>query len=153
MHLTRFFIYFQIRRIKRRVQDTCDAISSGELPYFPLILRYAASSFTPAQQTRSGTSFSPWEVSKSIASSIKDFAFDTLLMRAIVAEKEHDGEGTEHDPSDGTGFRAVQDPMISSSTPPSAASNGLASSTRIPTEPPTLRNAPRTDTACNLDDS
>jgi hypothetical protein len=62
-------------------------------------------------------------MSKAIASSIKDFAFDTLLMRAIATEKDHDGEGTEHDPSDGTGFEAVQNPTASSTTPPLAATS------------------------------
>jgi hypothetical protein len=46
-------------------------------------------------------------MSKAITSSIKDFAFDTLLMCAIKTEKQHDGEGTEHDPLDGTGFEGV----------------------------------------------
>jgi hypothetical protein len=62
-------------------------------------------------------------MSKVIASSIKNFAFDTLLMRAIEAEKENDGEGTEGDPSDGTGFDPVQDPSASSTAPPRTASH------------------------------
>ena len=52
-------------------------------------------------------------MSKAIASSIKDFAFDTLLMCAIKTEKEHDSEGMEHNPSDSTGFEAIQDPTVS----------------------------------------
>jgi hypothetical protein len=46
-------------------------------------------------------------MSKQIASSVKDFAFETLLMMAIQDEKLHDGEGTEDDPSEGTGFEPV----------------------------------------------
>ena len=46
-------------------------------------------------------------MSKQIASSVKDFAFETLLMMAIRDEKLHDGEGTEDDPSEGTGFEPV----------------------------------------------
>jgi cytoskeletal protein RodZ len=45
-----------------------------------------------------------------------DFSFDTLLMRAIKMEKECEAEGTEHDPAGATGFEAVQDPAISSSS-------------------------------------
>ena len=55
----------------------------------------------------SGRAFSPWEMSKKIASSIKDFALETLLMRAIQDEKLHDGKGTEEDLSEGTGFEPV----------------------------------------------
>jgi hypothetical protein len=88
---------------------------------------------------------SPWEISKSIASSLKDFAFDTLLMRAIVAEKENDGEGTEGDPSDGTGFEAVQDPMVSSTTLAHTAS------TRPPTVPSPSTSTLPTSTKRRLD--
>jgi hypothetical protein len=93
-------------------------------------------------------------MSKAIASSIKDFAFDTLLMRAIVEEKENDGEGTEYDPSDGTGFEPVHDPTLLSSRPPHAmASNRPGSSTRAFTAPPPVGNASPTDTTRSLDDS
>src|ERR1700691_3853897 len=47
-------------------------------------------------------------MSKQIASSVKDFAFETLLMMAIRDEKLHNGEGTEDDPSEGTGFEPVR---------------------------------------------
>lgn len=97
------------------------------------------------QQTRSGAPFSPWEMSKAIASSIKDFAFDKLLMRAIVAEKENDGEGTEGGPSDGTGFEAVQDPSVSSTALP------RTSSPRAPTLPPPSTSIPPTGTKRRFD--
>ena len=48
-------------------------------------------------------------MSKQIASSLTDFAFDALLMHTIKAEKPNDGEGAEDDPSEGTGFEPVQD--------------------------------------------
>ena len=93
-------------------------------------------------------------MSKAIASSIKDFAFDTLLMRAIVEEKENDGEGTEYDPSDGTGFEPVRDPTLSSSRSPHAmASNRPGSSTRAFTAPPPMSNTSPTNTTRSLDDS
>jgi hypothetical protein len=93
-------------------------------------------------------------MSKAIASSIKDFAFDTLLMRAIVEEKENDGEGTEYDPSDGAGFEPVHDPTLSSSRPPHAmASNRPGSSTHAFPAPPPLSNASPTGTTHSLDDS
>jgi len=92
------------------------------------------------QQTCSGAAFSPWEVSKAIASSIKNFAFDMLLMHAIVAEKENDGEGTEGDPSDGMGFEPVQDPSASSTAPPRTASP------HAPTSPQPSASMPPTGT-------
>ena len=90
-------------------------------------------------------------MSKAIASSIKDFAFDTLLMRAIATEGEHDSEGTEGDPSDGTGFEAVHDPTASArAVARSVAVNELASPTGAPSVPSTLRNA---SPACSIDNS
>jgi hypothetical protein len=97
------------------------------------------------QQTRSGAPFSPWEMSKAIASSIKDFAFDTLLMGAILAEKENDGEGTEGDASDGTGFEAVHDPSAPSTAPPHTASP------RAPTLSPPSTSIPPTGTKRRFD--
>ena len=97
------------------------------------------------QQTRSGASFSPWEMSKAIASSVKDFAFDTILMHAIAAEKENNGEGTEECPSDGTGFEAVQDPSVPSTALPHTASP----CTRTLPPPPT--SIPPTGTKRRLD--
>jgi hypothetical protein len=91
----------------------------------------------------SGTTFSPWELSKAIASSIKDFTFDMLLMCAIVAEKENDGEGTKGDPSDGTGFEAVQDPMVSSTI------TAHTTSTHAPTIPsPSTSTLPTSTKHC-----
>ena len=55
----------------------------------------------------SGQAFSTWEMSKQISSSIKDFALETLLMRAIWDEKLHNGEGTKKDLSEGTGSKPV----------------------------------------------
>jgi hypothetical protein len=93
-------------------------------------------------------------MSKAIASSIKDFAFDTLLMRAIVEEKENDGEGTEYDPLGGTGFEPVHDPTPSSSHPPHAmASNRPGSFTHAFTTLPPLSNTSPTGTTRSLDDS
>jgi hypothetical protein len=43
-------------------------------------------------------------MSKQIALSAKDFAFDTLLVMAIWSEKSNNGEGTKDDPAEGTGF-------------------------------------------------
>src|ERR1700691_5804972 len=68
-------------------------------------------------------------MSKQIASSIKDFAFETLLMMAIRDEKLHDGEGTEHDPSEGTGFEPVHGvaPALNPSPiPPSSTSRPVS---------------------------
>jgi hypothetical protein len=77
-------------------------------------------------------------MSKAITSSIKYFAFDTLLMRAIIEEKGNDGEGTKYD---GTGFEPVYDPTLSSSRPSHAmASNRPGFSTHAFTAPPLLSN-------------
>jgi hypothetical protein len=46
-------------------------------------------------------------MSLSIAASLKDFAFDNLLFGAIKVEKLNDGEGTEHDPLEGTSFQPI----------------------------------------------
>jgi hypothetical protein len=61
-------------------------------------------------------------MSLSIAAFLKDLAFDTLLFGAVKAEKSNDGEGTEHDPLEGTGFEAVDAsysdrPLATTSTP------------------------------------
>src|ERR1700692_561041 len=91
---------------------------------------------------------------KAITSSIKDFAFDTLLMRAIVEEKENDGKGTEYDPSGGMGFEPVHDPTPSSSRPPhTMALNRPGSSIHAFTTPPPLSNMSPTGTTRSLDDS
>ena len=67
--------------------------------------------------------FSPWDMSLAIAASLKDFAFDKLLFGAIKAEKLNDGEGTEHDPLEGTSFEPVNThPSPASASHPSAIS-------------------------------
>jgi hypothetical protein len=63
-------------------------------------------------------------------------------MRAIVDEKENDGEGTEGDPSDGTGFEPVHDPAASSTTPARTASTNA---------PPAPTSTPPTSTKRRLD--
>jgi hypothetical protein len=73
-------------------------------------------------------------MSKSIASSITNFAFETLLMQAIESEKLDDGKGTEDDPSEGTGFEPVGHAGGSGpSSPPSP-------SPYVPSSPPPLPN-------------
>jgi hypothetical protein len=91
-------------------------------------------------------------MSKAITSSIRDFAFDMLLMRAVAAEKEHDGEGTEGDPSDGTGFEEVWDPSASTPAPArSMVPNGPTSSSPAPSALPMLRNTPPASTTGSYD--
>jgi hypothetical protein len=83
-----------------------------------------------------------------------DFAFDTLLMHAIESEKENEGEGTEHDPTNGTSFEAVQD------STPSSSSTARASAFHIPTYPrlaptslPPPINSPLANMTRDLEDS
>ena len=91
---------------------------------------------------------------KAIASSIIDFAFDTLLMRAIKTEKEYEGEGTEHDPADGTGFEAVRDPTASSSSITRASTfNGPAPASLTAMSLPPSMNIRATSTARDFDSS
>jgi len=82
-------------------------------------------------------------MSLSIASSLKGFTFDTLLFGAIKAEKLNDGEGTEHDPLEGTGFEPVNipssvasashSPTINYTTPaPSASTSRPPSPSPLP---------------------
>jgi hypothetical protein len=93
-------------------------------------------------------------MSKAIASSVRDFAFDTLLMNAIKTEKEHDGEGTEDDPADGTSFEAVQYPAASSSGLAHATTSRKPDlSPSAPISPPLSTNTLPTDTSRDLNDS
>jgi hypothetical protein len=90
---------------------------------------------------------------KAIASSIMNFAFDTLLMRTIKTEKEYEGEGTEHDP-DGTSFEAVQDPAASSSSTARASTfNSSAPASLTATPLPPSMNTRATSTAHDFDSS
>ena len=88
-------------------------------------------------------------MSKAIASSIKGFAFDKLLMNAIKTEKEHDTEGTEDDPDDGTSFEPIQYPAASSSTLAHPISSSFSPS--APTSPPQSTNTLATSTVTSRD--
>jgi hypothetical protein len=65
-------------------------------------------------------------MSKQVASSIKDFAFETLLMMAIRDEESNDGEGTEDDPVEGTGFRPVQSQTLGPNIAPTPSSTSYS---------------------------
>ena len=81
-------------------------------------------------------------MSLSIAATLKDFAFDMLLFGVIKAEKLNDGEGTEHDPLEGTGFEPVD--ILPSGT---SASNPLAIRSISPTaSATTFQPGPPSDT-------
>ena len=112
-----------------------NAVSSGEFINF----NWHAHGAYLSTKTHSGNAFSPWEISKSIASSIKDFASDTLLMQAIGDGRFNDGEGTEDDLSEGTGFEVVRNPVESLSSiagpPIPSAAPTPSSATRIPLQP------------------
>jgi len=97
-------------------------------------------------------------MSKQIASSLTDFAFDAPLMLVIKAEKSNDGERTEGDPSEGTGFEPVRDmaptpnmaPAIRPSAPhPSTAlpTTSHTNATRGSADPDTASSGSESDTA------
>ena len=58
-------------------------------------------------------------MSLSIPTTLKDFTFDVLLFDMIKAEKLNDGEGTKHDPLEGTSFEPIDMllPVTSTSNP------------------------------------
>ena len=92
-------------------------------------------------------------MSLSIAASVKDFIFDNLLFSSIKAEKLNDGEGTEHDPLEGTSFEPVNiHPYRTSASHPLATSYMLpTSAASVPTSRSGSPSPSHASMACNVD--